>query len=118
EFSRPPYAVDPLDAEQVIQAQRRGVRCRMLVESGTLDSAHQRFLTEYQNAGVEIRQIGKVPMKMAGIDARRGLLGLVDTVITKPTWTAIVFEHDGMAEAMKSLFEDYWRRAAAGAGRA
>ena len=51
-----------------------------------------------------------------------GLLALVDPVITKPTWTAVVFEHQGMAEAMKSLFEDYWRRAASstnpGAGKA
>src|SRR5258708_30217938 len=27
EFSRPPYAVDPLDAVQVLQARRRGVVC-------------------------------------------------------------------------------------------
>ena len=39
EFSRPPYAVDPLDAEQVIQARARGVSCRLLVEHGTLDAA-------------------------------------------------------------------------------
>jgi sugar-specific transcriptional regulator TrmB len=122
EFSRPPYAVDPLDAEQVIQARARGVHCRMIVERGTLDAAHQRFLADYQAAGVELRQIEKVPLKMAVMDGRCGLLALVDPVITKPTWTAVVFEHEGMAEAMKSLFEDYWRRASSsaspGAGKA
>jgi hypothetical protein len=56
-------------------------------------------------------------MKMAVMDGRRGLLALLDPVITKPAWTALVFEHEGMAEAMKILFEDYWRRASAGAGR-
>jgi sugar-specific transcriptional regulator TrmB len=115
EFSRPPYAVDPLyarqDAEQVLQACSRGVRCRMIVERGTLDAAHQRFLADYENAGVQIRQIDKVPLKMAVMDGRWGLLALVDPVTTKPAWTAVVFEHEGMAEAMKSLFEDYWRRA-------
>src|SRR5258706_15592890 len=35
EFSRPPYAVDPLDAELVIQARRRGVGCRVLGGEGT-----------------------------------------------------------------------------------
>ena len=40
-----------------------------------------------------------------------GLIALLDPVITKPTWTSVVFEHEGMAEAMKGLFEDYWRRA-------
>jgi len=31
-------------------------------------------------------------------------------VITRPTWTAVVFEHAAMGEAMKGLFENYWRR--------
>jgi hypothetical protein len=53
-------------------------------------------------------------MKVAVMDGRTGLLALLDPVITKPAWTAVVFEHEGMAEAMKSLFEDYWGRATAG----
>lgn len=116
EFSRPPYASDPLDAALVIEARRRGVQCRVLVEQGTLDAALQRFLADYTKAGVEVRQIGKVPLKMAVMDRRRGLLALVDPVITKPTWTSLTFDHEGMAEAMCSLFEDYWRRAAPGPG--
>ncbi|HEX5432187.1 MAG TPA: helix-turn-helix domain-containing protein [Bryobacteraceae bacterium] len=113
EFSRPPYAVDPADpnqmaGEQIIQACRRGVCCRILVERGTLDRDHERLFEDYSAAGVEIRQIERVPMKMAVMDARRGLLALLDPVITKPTWTSLVFEHEGMGEAMKSLFENYW----------
>ena len=111
EFSRPPYAVDPLDAELVIQARERGVNCRFLVEHGTLDPAHARFLADYQAAGVEVRQILKVPLKMAVLDGRQGLLALLDPVLTRPAWTSVVFEHEGMAEAMRGLFEDYWRRA-------
>ena len=115
EFSRPPYAVDPLDAELVMQARERNVSCRLLVEQGTLDATHEKFLAEYRAAGVEIRQIAKVPLKMALFDASQGLIALLDPVITKPTWTSVIFEHAGMAEAMKGLFEDYWRRATAGA---
>jgi len=111
EFSRPPYAVDPLDAELVIQARKRGVSCRLLVEHGTLDPAHERFLANYQAAGVEVRQIEKVPLKMAVLDGRQGLLALLDPVITKPAWTSVIFEHEGMAEAMRGLFENYWRSA-------
>jgi sugar-specific transcriptional regulator TrmB len=111
EFSRPPYAVDPLDAESVIQARARGVSCRLLVEHGTLDAQHQRFLSDYRDAGVEVRQIEKVPMKLALLDSRQGLIALLDPVITKPAWTSVIFDHHGMAEAMKGLFEDYWRRA-------
>ena len=120
EFSRPPYAVDPLDAAQVLQARQRGVSCRMLVEHGTLDAKHERFLAEYSAAGVEVRSIEKVPMKMAVMDGRRGLLALLDPVITRPAWTSVVFEHEGLAEAMTALFENYWNRgrAVAGAGKA
>jgi sugar-specific transcriptional regulator TrmB len=119
EFSRPPYAVDPLDAELVIQARERGVNCRLLVEHGTLDATHEKFLADYQAAGALVRQIDKVPMKMAVFDGRQGLIALLDPVITKPTWTSVVFDHAGMAEAMKGLFEDYWRRASSsGAGGA
>src|SRR5947209_7156680 len=38
EFSRPPYAVDPLDEQLVRQARSRGVACRLLIETGTLDA--------------------------------------------------------------------------------
>ncbi|HML16737.1 MAG TPA: helix-turn-helix domain-containing protein [Bryobacteraceae bacterium] len=118
EFSRPPYAVDPLDAELVMQARERGVSCRLLVENGTLDATHEKFLAEYRAAGVQVRQVEKVPLKMALFDASRGMIALLDPVITKPAWTSVIFDHAGMAEAMKGLFEDYWRRASAGAGSA
>jgi sugar-specific transcriptional regulator TrmB len=111
EFSRPPYAVDPLEAELVIRARERGVSCRMIVEHGTLDPAHEKFLADYQAAGVELRQIEKVPIKLALFDGRTGLIALLDPVLTKPSWTSVIFEHEGMSEAMKGLFEDYWRRA-------
>ena len=110
EFSRPPYAVDPLDAEVVIAARKRGVNCRVIVEQGTLDAEHAAFLAQYRDAGVEVRQIEKVPMKVALFDEKIGLIALSDPVITRPAWTSVVFEHEGMAEAMKGLFEQYWSR--------
>jgi hypothetical protein len=112
EFSRPPYAVDPLDEQLVKKARIRGVSCRLLIESGTLDAAHRQRLDEYAGAGVEVAQIDSLPMKLAVFDGKRGLLALLDPVITRPTWTAVVFEHEGMGEAMKGLFENYWRNRA------
>jgi sugar-specific transcriptional regulator TrmB len=114
EFSRPPYAVDPLDEQLVKQARQRGVSCRLLIESGTLDDAHRQRLEEYAAAGVEIGQAESLPMKLAVFDGQCGLVALLDPVITRPTWTAVVFEHGGMGEAMKGLFENYWRRKIAG----
>ena len=112
EFSRPPYAVDPLDELLVRQARSKGVACRLLIESGTLDEGHRARLSEYAAAGVEIRQASSLPLKLALFDGRDGLIALLDPVISKPAWTSLVFEHAGLGEAMKHLFEDRWHRAA------
>jgi sugar-specific transcriptional regulator TrmB len=112
EFSRPPYAVDPLGEQLVKEARLRGVACRLLLEEETIDLEHRQRLTDYQAAGVDIRKIDSLPMKLALFDGSRGMIALLDPLVTKPTWTAVVFDHPGMGEAMKGLFESYWRRAA------
>ncbi len=110
EFSRPPYAVDPLDEKLVKQARVSGVSCRLLLEASTLDDEHRQRLSDYAAAGVEVRVADSLPMKLAVFDAQHGMIALLDPVITRPTWTAVVFHHEGMGEAMKGLFEDHWRR--------
>ncbi|WP_321477927.1 helix-turn-helix domain-containing protein [uncultured Paludibaculum sp.] len=111
EFSRPPYAVDPLDEQLVKQAAARGVRSRILVESGALDDEHRDRLQDYKSVGVEVREVLSLPLKLALFDCSQGLVALLDPVITRPAWTAVVFDHGGFAEAMAGLFEERWRRA-------
>jgi len=113
EFSRPPYAVDPLDERIVKQAGSGGVSCRLLLEAGSLDEEHRKRLAEYEAAGVQVRMADSLPMKLAVFDGARGMIALLDPVITRPSWTAVVFHHEGMGEAMKGLFEDHWRRSRA-----
>jgi len=113
EFSRPPYAVDPLDEQLVKQAAARGVACRILLEPEALDEEHRQRLDEYATFGVQVRLISNLPMKMATFDGAQGLIALLDPVITRPTWTSIVFDHSGMGEAMQGLFEQWWRKAEA-----
>lgn len=110
EFSRPPYAVDPLDEQLVKQARQRGVRCRILLEQGALDEEHRARLDDYVSHGVEVQLVDKLPMKLAVFDSLQGLVALQDPVITRLSWTAIVFDHSGMAEAMMALFEQHWPR--------
>jgi hypothetical protein len=112
EFSRPPYAVDPLEERLVKQAGTNGVSCRLLLEPASIDEKHRQRLQEYMAAGIQVRQADSLPMKLAVFDGRQGMIALLDPVITRPTWTAVVFNHEGMGEAMKGLFEDHWRRAA------
>jgi sugar-specific transcriptional regulator TrmB len=111
EFSRPPYAVDPLDEQLVKQARARGVTCRLLIEAGALDAEHQSRLEEYRESGVEVRQIKSLPMKLALFDDCQGMVALLDPVATRPAWTAVVFDHQGFSEAMRGLFEAYWKKA-------
>jgi hypothetical protein len=110
EFSRPPYAVDPLEEQMVREAAARGVRCRLLCEAGSLDAGHWRRLQEHRLAGIEIRETDSLPLKLALFDGHKGLIALLDPVIVKPTWTALLFDHPGLGEAMKGLFEERWGR--------
>lgn len=111
EFSRSPYAVDPFDEKLVKQARLAGVACRLLLEPGSLDDEHRQRMTDYKAAGVEVRIADSpLPMKLAVFDRCSGLVALLDPVITRPTWTSVVFLHEGMGEAMGGLFEDRWRR--------
>ncbi|HLI86227.1 MAG TPA: helix-turn-helix domain-containing protein [Bryobacteraceae bacterium] len=110
EFSRPPYAVDPLDEKLVKQAGMGGVACRLLLEAASLDDAHRQRMADYQASKVEVRVADSLPMKLAVFDGQHGMVALLDPVITRPSWTAVVFHHEGMGQAMKGLFEDHWRR--------
>jgi len=110
EFSRSPFAVDPLDEQLVKEAAARGVRARLLIEAGQIDPEHRERLEEYRQAGVEIRFLARLPLKLALFDGRCGLVALLDPVLTRPSWTSVIFEHDGFAEAMAGLFDSYWSR--------
>jgi hypothetical protein len=99
-----------LDEKLVKQASQSGVACRLLLEAASLDTAHRQRLVEYVSSGIQVRIADSLPMKLAVFDADSGLLALLDPVITRPTWTAVVFRHEGMGEAMKALFEERWRR--------
>lgn len=108
EFSRPPFAVDPLDEQLVKDVAGRGISCRLLIEAGPIDVEHRGRLKDYQASGVQIRFLDRLPLKLALFDKKCGLVALLDPVLTKPSWAAVVFEHDGFAEAMAGLFETYW----------
>ncbi len=111
EFSRPPFAVDPIDSvETVVEASQRGVSCRLLADPSILDDTRLVRLRECAAAGVQVRQVTLVPLKLALFDGRRGLIALLDPVITKPAWTSLVFDHPGLGEAMRGLFEEHWKR--------
>ena len=114
EFVGPPYAVDPLEDRLVGQARARGVNCQILVAASETFSGNDENVAErlegYRRQGAEVRTLPVLPMKLAIFDGRAGLVALLDPVVTRPSWTAVVFEHAGMAEAMVNLFRQYWQQ--------
>src|ERR1035441_4427319 len=55
EFSRPPYAVDPLDEQLVKQAGSGGEGCPRRQDRGSVDDEHRQRLADYVAAGIEVR---------------------------------------------------------------
>lgn len=111
EFLRPPYASDPFHENLIVEAAGRGLRCRFLVEAPALVEDQRATLANYEAAGVAVRFASSLPLKLALFDGNEGMIALLDPVVSRPNWTAIVFTHAGMAEAMKMLFEQHWQRA-------
>lgn len=111
EFVQPPFAVNALDERLLESAAGRGVHCRLLIDSALTDRDQRTRLAGQGDFGVEVRFLDNLPLKLALFDVNSGLIALPDPVQTKPSWTSVVFEHKGFAEAMSGLFENYWCRA-------
>jgi hypothetical protein len=111
EFSRPPFAVDPFHENLVKDAARRGAVCRLLIEEGQPpDAWRSELMEQYRLDGVQTRFADRLPLKLALFDGKCGLIALLDPVLTRPAWTAVVFEHHGFAEGLVGLFDSYWAR--------
>ena len=91
----------PQAAEPVIEAHARGVPCRAIASDAAI-------VARLREAGVEARQAVRLPVHIVVADGR-GLLAMAGAVTTQPQWTAIFFEHHGMAEAMTASFDTTWR---------
>jgi sugar-specific transcriptional regulator TrmB len=111
EFSRRPYAVDPVAEPRVREALGRGAECRLMFEQRDLDGAHRKTLRSLAKAGALIRVAEELPLKLALFDGRFGMIALIDPILTRPRLTALVFEHDALASALRGLFQDHWDRA-------
>lgn len=107
EFARPPYVVDPGREPVVARMAEQGLECRLLFLEQSVDAAK---LTTLKDAGAQVRTLDELPMKLALFDGLRGMISLDDPVTTAPQISALVFEHESLASAMRSLFEDFWSR--------
>ncbi len=111
EFARPPYAVDPVGEPIIGQLIEKGRKCRLLFDSRALeDEEEQRQLEHLRKVGADVRVATELPLKLALFDKQCGMISLDDPVVSHPQITALVFEHKSLASAMRSLFDDFWKR--------
>ena len=114
EFARPPYAVDPVREPMLGPLLQKGMKCRLLFDRQIVkQKAEQKQLKVLADRGAELRLADGLPLKLALFDKARGMISLDDPVVSHPRLTALVFEHDSLAAAMHSLFDDFWQRGAA-----
>jgi sugar-specific transcriptional regulator TrmB len=110
EFARAPYAVDPAREPLLEQMLERGMNCRLLFDLRTLSEDEQAALPRLKKAGAEVQIAKELPMKLALFDNDSGMISLDDPVVSHPGLTALVFEHSSLFSAMRSLFNDFWKR--------
>lgn len=132
-FSQPPYLPTPgvVDAS-IIECLSRGVAYRVIYQSAQLlaaDAALFRQETDaYVEAGMRVRAVDEVPMKLVVADRKTVLLGMTDSAAPATRYpTLMLIEHAGFADAQAVVFEHYWDSAvpyewraaesASGAGR-
>ncbi len=109
ELIRPPYASEPeQDAQLIVRARRRGVACRLVVDQALLETGRPRWVELCVAEGIEVRQAARPSLKLALFDRCRGLVAVADSVITKPGWTSLVFDHPALGEAAREWFELRW----------
>jgi len=113
EFCRYPFDADPLNDRFIKDAAARGIACRLLVEAMPLDDNYRQRLQDYRDHGIAVHFSERLPLKLALFDNNRGLLALLDPVRSTAAWKSVIFEHEGLAEAMSNLFESYWRQSSA-----
>ena len=77
----------------------------------TLSEDEQAALPRLRKAGAEVQIANELPMKLALFDNNSGMISLDDPVVSHPGLTALVFEHSSLFSAMRSLFNDFWKRA-------
>lgn len=119
-FTKPPFVLPPDPRINGIDLLDRGVRVRCIYElgpGGAVDEAHRRVVetgvTQWLDAGEEVRIAPALPAKMLVHDRSTVLLVLTDPATRLVSPTAAVIRNAGFAEAQARLFDLYWSRATA-----
>jgi predicted transcriptional regulator len=117
-FTKPPFVLPATSGQNGISSLARGVTVRAIYElpaPGPVDAAHAEALrlglTEWLDAGEEIRLIDELPMKMLVFDRKAAIVLLPDPRNAAMPASGLLVRHEAFAAALARLFEAYWQEA-------
>lgn len=117
-INRPPYSASSSGSANpgVLDALARGVRVRVLYETGQFENPEmEEFWKEseaYHDAGVEGRMSADLAVKLIVCDRRAALAGMTDPATPDGGYpTLLLIEHPGYAAFAAAAFEQFWAAA-------
>lgn len=110
-FTKPPYATQPQDNVEGIQAMERKVQARSVYEYSALDDEQVRTAVAlFIQRGEQARFVDYLPMKLVIVDERIVLFAMEDPLAGRTELTIMAIENPGLALTLKLAFEAAWAR--------
>ena len=89
-----------------------GLRYRSLCDEPTLeDNSIRSWLDQYRQAGMEIRVVPELPLKMQSFDDEVVLVSMQDPAGGPPSFTAVAIRNRGAVAMLNLAFEQLWSQA-------
>jgi sugar-specific transcriptional regulator TrmB len=117
-FTKPPFSCPPERVREQTDPQ-----AELLKKGGQIRTIHEilkdeedrkwqlQFVEEGAEAGVQVRVLERVPMKLCVFDSTTVMFMLVDPVTTRNSLTAQIVRHPALAEMLKISFQTLWEQA-------
>ncbi|MGH2711881.1 MAG: helix-turn-helix domain-containing protein [Actinomycetota bacterium] len=111
-FDKPPYLVSSVEVNDLhMELLERGVECRSIYDRSSLEmTGKPELIATYVERGQQARVFDGIPVKMAIVDRR---VGLIPLNVAKPGSGGAVQVHaSALLDALAMFFETIWERAA------
>jgi len=110
-FTKPPYATQPQDNVEGIEAMQRKVEARSVYELGALQDEQVRAaVAVFIQRGEQARFVDYLPMKLVIVDERIVLFAMEDPLAGRTELTIMAIENPQLALTLKLAFEAAWAR--------
>ena len=108
-FTKPPYAIEPVENVAGLELLKRGILARSVYERSLLDDEEQvSAVRQFVAAGEQARVVDELPLKLVVIDERLALFTMADPVAGTGGLTIMIVEHQALARLLKLAFERVW----------